>query len=116
MFPGGLGLLLVSLPPETLRVGPHQGGVTAGPRVLREGGQLGPEEAQRVEHALELHHVAALDAPEGERTGGLAVGRARDAPLRRLHVPELRQAAAADDRDERHRHSFMARISGRLRQ
>jgi hypothetical protein len=64
----------------------------------------------------EEHHFAPSDAAEGKRARRLAIRRAHDAALRHFHVAELRQAAAPDDRYQRHRYSFIARISGRLRQ
>jgi len=39
------------------------------------------------------------DAAEGERTGGLAVGRAHDLAALDLHVRQLGESAAADDRE-----------------
>ena len=53
--------------------------------------------------------------PKVSAPGGLAVGRARDLALRDLQVAELRQAAAADDRQQA-ASPFSARIAGRLRQ
>src|SRR5207302_4286544 len=66
--------------------------------------------------ARQEYDVAIGDAAEGERAGRLAVGRARSLAASDLEVSELREAAAADDGQHRIQPSFMARISGRLRQ
>jgi len=54
--------------------------------------------------AGEEHHRLVAHAAEGERAGGLAVGRARDLAPLDLHVRQLGESAAADDR--KHSWSF----------
>jgi hypothetical protein len=71
-------------------------------------------QAVRIAVARQKHHGASVELPRGERRRGLAVGRARAAPLDVREHLEPGQAAAADDC--KHHIPLMARISGRLRQ
>src|SRR5437764_1188704 len=73
-------------------------------------------DAVAVAVARQEYHVAIGDAAERERAGRLAVRRARSLAASDLEVAELGEAAAADDGQHQIQPSFMARISGRLRQ